>query len=125
MREDPIETLKRFTPTAPDAAAMLFAAGKASAQSHFWKGFVVVLMVVQCLTLGLWWYSSRAYPVVEVQLIEPPPVLERSDPVPFEAFSYAALNRGEQPRGDGVPDGIPEDSKPPLTPFSAHRPNRN
>ena len=123
MPEDAIESLSRFTPVAPDSAAMLFAAGRASVRSARWKWLVGLLAISQALTLGTWWSTSRPAPTVESTPIESRTSVEPSTPVPFEDFSYAAINRGGAPKSDFNPSGIAE--TPTLTPRSAYHPNRN
>ena len=123
MPEDVIESLSRFTPVAPDSAAMLFAAGRASARSTCWKWLVGILAITQAVTLGLWWTSARSVPVVESQPLETKTPNEPSVAEPFGDFSYAALQRGDVPKPNFNPSEIAE--TPALTPRSAYQPNRN
>ncbi len=101
VNPDPVAKLAKFTPAAPDAAELLFAAGRASARTHWgWKAAVAGLLASN-LALGVLLVFSRRdvpsvpepvpAPVVQPQP-EPPSTTPPSPVTPAdEPWSYRTL----------------------------------
>jgi hypothetical protein len=130
MNPDPVAKLARFTPASgPDAAELVFAAGRASARTHWgWKAAVAAL-VASNLALGAV-IAFRApaeppahpEPVGQPQPEQPVSTPPTSAPVPGEEpWSYRALRSADPER---VPETEPITSaapRQPLTVLSGHR----
>jgi hypothetical protein len=82
MNPDPVAKLAQFTPApSVDAAELLFAAGRASARTHWlWKTAVAVL-VVSNAALGAW-IALRSNERPEVPRPDPIPVVRPVPAVP-------------------------------------------
>lgn len=138
MTPDPVyDALARFTPdvTAVDPAAILFAAGRASARTPIaWKLAVAGLALAN---LGLvCWFALRAPEsaaviapepvVVPVVVPVPVPLSEPSGEVPYAVpspWSFGTLNRVTDPEelpGPAVSTNAQVVSSP-LTPYAARR----
>ena len=121
MADDVIDALSKLKPAEPDRNAILFAAGRASAQHPAaWKWLACGLMATQLFTAALW---MRPAPVPPSAESPPDPIAAESveskpdsPPTPPEPYSYLALmwTEGEPER---LPRFVPgEDrSEPPLT----------
>jgi hypothetical protein len=77
MTPDPVEKLARFTPTGPEHAELLFAAGRASARTPwFWKVGLVISVAANAACLAtLVFRAPEVQPVVVPQQPAPVPVL--------------------------------------------------
>lgn len=119
MNPDPVfDKLGRFTPVRPDVAEILFAAGRASARTHWlWKTAVAVLVAVNAVAVML--LVSREPRVEnhtspEIPAVIPPAVTSPAEPIspPLseDPWSYRSLTQ------IGDPDQFPEpkaDAGPP------------
>jgi len=129
---DPVAALARFTPAgAVDPAELLFAAGRASARTHWgWKAAVAALSLSTAALGAVLVFGSRdgasvvAPALVPVAQPEPgpapPPV---SDPAPADdPWSYRALRATDAefgPNTEPVTDFAP--AREPLTVLSGRR----
>ena len=130
MNPDPVAKLARFTPTAPDAADLLFAAGRASARTHWlWKGAVAALLTSN-LALGALFalrstdapQAPQAAPVAQ-PVPEPPTAQQVSPPSSAPAddpSSYRTL-RGSDPEHAPLPETFPTAPRESLTVLSGRR----
>lgn len=84
VNPDPIAKLAKFTPAAaPDAAELLFAAGRASARTHWgWKAAVAGLFASNLVLGVLLAFGGRDVPPSPT--VEPPPAVQ-PQPVPVLA----------------------------------------
>jgi len=136
MTPDPVfDTLARFTPdsTGVDPAAILFAAGKASARTPvMWKLAVSVLLVTNLAALGLFLLRPSAPAPVVAPIVVPvvvpipaqqPDSAAPESPVIPSPWSLGALNRvtdlDQFPKSDDSTDI--RSASAPLTPRSALR----
>jgi hypothetical protein len=84
MSDDLVSKLERLSPVAADRDAMLIAVGRASApRVQPWRWAVGGLVLVQLLTCGAWWHSTRAKP----EPVLGPPMMEP------DARSYIVLRK--------------------------------
>ena len=110
---DPLERLARFTPApVPNRAALLLAAGRASApRVRPWQMAAALLLLTNLLTLALWLRPRPTPPPV----VEPPPPME-SPVEPLAEGSYGRLVRQwEQGEPPLTPAADPNPPQPPLT----------
>ena len=134
MNSDPVAKLSRFTPvSAADPAELLFAAGRASARTHWgWKATVAGLLLTNAVAAALFAHrppvaAGPLEPQPATPAIIPQPEPPRSAPptgtVTTEPWSYQALASA------GDPDRFPKTeptrggyaTPAPLTPLSARR----
>lgn len=118
MSEDVIGKLSRFSPSAVDRHAMLYAAGRASAKpSSFWKWAAALLLVSQSLTLGIgFWPKAEVVPPV-VPVTKPAIVPDDTPPTTIDPFSLLALSRNPDVQSKSV-SFAPGPSRPPLSVFT-------
>jgi hypothetical protein len=115
MSEDVIGKLGRFTPTAVDRDALLFAAGRASVRpARFWKWATGVLVLSQLVTLGLW-LAPKPEPPPPVPVIPSVPVEEHAIPK-ADPYSLLALRQNPEPRSSA--NDSPTAPRPPLLAFA-------
>ncbi|QJW98334.1 hypothetical protein [Frigoriglobus tundricola] len=129
MTPDPLAALARFTPaSAVDPAELLFAAGRASARTHWgWKAAVGALALSNVALLAVLVFGSRdAAPVVPSPLpivpIEPAPVSPSAPAPPADPWSYRALRAMDAdlaPVPEPAPNLLPQHE--PLTVMSGRR----
>jgi hypothetical protein len=129
---DPVAALARFTPAgAVDPAELLFAAGRASARTHWgWKAAVVALALSTAALGAVLVFVSRTVPSVAapapVPVVPPEPTLTpapASAPAPAdEPWSYRALRATDPalvPNTEPVTNLTPP--REPLTVLSGRR----
>jgi hypothetical protein len=129
-----IGKLAKFTPdgSALDPAELLFAAGRASARTHwFWKVAVGGLLVANFVCVGfLVLRSQEAMPEAHIIPVAVPVVLQQQEvpaapPVPStdDPWSYRSLLSAGDPERFPKPEPMtePVPAVHPLTPLSARR----
>jgi hypothetical protein len=133
MNPDPVAKLAKFTPAAPtDAAELLFAAGRASARTHWLWKVAVSALAVSNVAMGVLFAlrpTDAPAPVPEpirVPVTQPapePPAVQvppSSDAVD-DPWSYRALRATDlehAPRAETYPTPAPRES---LTALSGRR----
>jgi hypothetical protein len=132
MNPDPVAQLSRFTPApAPDPAALLFTAGRASARTHWgWKAAVAALVSSNAALVALFAFRAPVgapgpapAPVPSVQALgESPSPAPPTAPAPVdEPWSYRTL-RSADLEGAPQPEPLPSVApRQPLTLLSGHR----
>jgi hypothetical protein len=133
MNPDPVAKLARFTPApSPDAADLLFAAGRASARTHWlWKVAVAALVASNAalgtlLALRTTDPPPTPQPVLIVQPAPEPPAPPQASAPPSsapaeEAWSYRTLRASDlehAPQSDTFPLAPPREA---LTVLSGRR----
>ena len=119
MSEDVTDKLTRFSPTAIDRDAVLFAAGKAAARrGNGWTWLAAGLLLSNAVTLAvLFW--PKPLPVTTPPA-ESPPYTEPAEPARPDPYSYLALRNGFTP--PPTADAGPSRAAVPLTPRSINDP---
>lgn len=131
MTPDPVAKLAKFTPTALDPAELLFAAGRASARTHWLWKFAVALLVASNAALGAW-LALRSPTVLVVEPVTVPVVPPVSEPPAAQTVpptsgtvddpsSYRVLRAGDLehlPRVEAFTSAAPRE---PLTALSGRR----
>ena len=132
VNPDPVAKLAKFTPAAPpDAAELLFAAGRASARVPLaWKAAVVSLALSNVALCACLLFALRTAPTVAPipgpavpQLPEPVPTPPASAPAPADdAWSYRTLRAtGLERTPDTEPVANLAPERQPLTALSGRR----
>jgi hypothetical protein len=132
VNPDPVAKLARFTPTATDPAELLFAAGRASARTHWGWKVAVAGLIASNLALGalVAFRSPTAVPAPQpepVPVAQPLPVAPAPEPptpppAPVdEPWSYRTLRGADlehTPKPEILPPLAPRE---PLTMRSGRR----
>ncbi len=129
VNPDPIAKLAKLTPTpTTDPADLLFAAGRASARTHWgWKAAVAALALSNAALGAAVLLRPRNDPAAPTPVVQPPPgppapAPPTSTPTPLvEPWSYRALRDADlerAPAPEPLPDAAPRE---PLTVLSGRR----